>query len=335
MAERVLIYGAGAVGCYLGSRLDGVTLLGRPAVVEAIRRDGLVRHEGGVEHRTRPSVVTESSTADIILLTVRGDDTAPVIPDLHRTLAPDGVVVAMQNGVGTEEILAGALGRERVIAGTLTVSVGMEQPGVVARYSRSGGLALAALSGESVPPAVMKLALRSGLPVLPIADYRALRWSKLLLNMLGAPLSAILDMPPAAIMGNPALFAVERGAFLEATHAMHVQDIPAVSLPGYPVPAARWAMQLPRPLAQRILGPRIARSRAGHAPTMQADLKRGRSEVRYLNGAVVEVLGREAAPVNGALTDLVLDLTGHPERRTIYRENPDALRAYLNNLSRL
>ncbi|HZU13686.1 MAG TPA: 2-dehydropantoate 2-reductase N-terminal domain-containing protein [Chloroflexota bacterium] len=326
MSERVLVYGAGAVGCYLGSRLHDVTLLGRPPVVDSINRQGLIRREDGVEHRTTPRTVTEPpAAADTVLLCVRCDDVAAAIPDLSRILAPGGTVIALQNGVGTEEMLAEAIGRERVIAGTLTVSVGMEEPGTVTRYSRSGGLALASLTGENVPASVMRLAMSTGLPVLPIADYRALRWSKLLLNMLGAPLSAILDVPPAAVMQDPRLFAIEQRAFRETVRAMDEMDIPVVALPGYPTPLARWAMTLPAAVARRLVGPRVARSRGGRAPTMQADLKRGRSEICYLNGAVVQVLGRERAPVNAALTDLVLDLVTHPEQRSRFRHQPSAL----------
>jgi len=241
------------------------------------------------------------------------------------------VVVAMQNGVGTEETLADVLGRERVIAGTLTVSTGMQNAGTVVRHSSSGGLALASMT--DTPPAtwVQDLFAASRLPLEIIADYRRLRWSKLLLNMLGAATSGVLDIDMATLVRHPDLFRVEQLAFREAVHAMRAQGIAVVALPSYPVPLARAIMRLPRAPAQGLLAPRLAASRGGRAPKMREDMHRGRSEIRWLNGAVAHAAAslEEQSPVNAALTALVLDLTDDPALQESFRSRPDRLIEYL------
>lgn len=340
-ARTAIVYGAGAVGCYLGGKLTRspdlqVTLLGRPRVADAIEHQGLVIREGDTTETYHPHVATSAASlapANLVLLTVRTYDVVGGIPDLRSFIGNEGYVVAFQNGVGTEEELAEHLGRSRVLAGTLTVSETMEEPGVVIRLSKSGGIALATMDGSPVSSWIREAFAATGLPTVTIADYRSLRWSKLLLNMLAAPISAILDIDIGDLMANPALFGLEQRAFREASRVMEAMDIEAVDLPGYRVRAAQRLMRLPRPIAQRLLGGRIARARSGRSPGMRSDMARGKSEVDDFNGAIARA-AREAgvaAPLNAALTELTQELAAHPELRDEYRGNFQALIAYLNS----
>jgi 2-dehydropantoate 2-reductase len=188
-----------------------------------------------------------------------------------------------------------------------------------------------------VPEWIVQLFSATGLPTIVVSDYRSLRWSKLLLNMLAAPSSAILDMDISELMSDPRVFRVERAAFLEACAVMDAAGIRAVSLPGYPVPLARLVMRLPAPLAQRTLGRRIASSRGGRSPGMRSDMQRGRSEIADFNGAIAREGDRLGVPtpVNRALTALVQELVEHPERREDYQGKPESLVAELRKVSRV
>jgi 2-dehydropantoate 2-reductase len=237
----------------------------------------------------------------------------------------------MQNGVGSEELLACAIGQDRVLAGALTVSAGMEQPGIITRYSKQGGIVLSSMSGAPVPAWITAAFQDTGLPTSLLTDYRSLRWSKLLLNMIGAATTAILDIDMGALVNDARLFRVEQLALREAFRVMDAQHIRTVRLPGYPVPLMRLVMQLPRCVAQRLLGPRIGAARGGRAPTMRADMARGRTEVTFLNGAVAEASDRLGirAPVNAALSALTVELARNPERREEFKGRPDALLDYI------
>jgi 2-dehydropantoate 2-reductase len=339
-SRSIVVYGAGAVGCYLGGKVatanpsTSITLIGRPAIVEAIEARGLMIVEGATTTITRPnaaSTVIGLPAVDLVLLSVRAYDVEASLTDLWTLLGDDGSLVALQNGVGSEEILARELGRERVLAGTLTVSVGMEEPGIVTRHSSGGGIALAPMNRRPIPRWIVDDFAATDLPTIVVADYEELRWSKLLLNMLGAATSAILDINVGTVASDPRLFRLEQLAFREAGRVMDALGLGSVSLPGYPVPLARLATRLPRPLAQALIGPRLARSRGGHSPTMRAGLAHGRSETAYLNGVVAaeaERLG-VAAPVNQALTELTQQLVAHPERRAEFEGRPETLVAEL------
>jgi 2-dehydropantoate 2-reductase len=341
VAERsALIFGAGSVGGYLGGKLAtstswSLSLLGRQALVDAVRLHGLVVREQGKEAVSHPAVTTRlesQNSFDLVMLTVRTYDVAGVIPELEAALGNTGLLLAMQNGVGTEEVLAERLGRDRVIAGTLTVRPGMDRPGVITRYSQSGGVALATMTSSLPPEWIVDAFRATGLPTIVVDDYRSLRWSKLLLNMLGAATSAILDIDVQELVSDPQLFRLEQRAFREAGRVMDAQGIKTVALPGYPVPLGRAVMRLPRPLAQRLIGPRMARARGGHSPGMRADLKRGKTEIDSYNGEIArtaQTLG-VPTPVNFALTSLTHELAEHPDRREAFRGNKQQLMAYLS-----
>lgn len=336
--RSVLIFGAGSVGGYLGGKLAApslrMTLLGRPALVDAIHAHGLIVREQGADSATHPVAETAldgHSLYDLVLLTVRTYDVAQAVPDVTTALGDSGLVLAMQNGIGTDEDLAVQLGPDRILVGTLTVRPGMDQPGVVTRYSRSGGVALATMNPSPVPAWIVDAFRATGLPTVLIGDYRSLRWSKLLLNMLGAATTAILDIDVQALVADPQLFRLEQLAFREAGRVMDAQGIKTVSLPGYPVPLGRVVMRLPRPFAQRLIGPRMSRARGGHSPAMRADLKRGKTEIDGYNGAIARAahsLGLPA-PVNAALTALTNELAQDAGRRAAFRGNTQRFIDYM------
>lgn len=341
-AERsVLVFGAGSVGGYLGGKLAAqpglhVTLLGRAPLVEAVNERGLAVHEGAQEVRSHPAAITEPAAGavfDLVLLTVRTFDVPGALPSLRPLLGKNAHVIALQNGVGSEEEVAEGLGRDRVIAGTLTIRTGMDAPGSVSRSSGSGGVALSAMNATPVPAWVVAAFQSTGLPVEQVADYRSLRWSKLLLNMLGAASSAILDIGVPELAADPRLFRIEQLAFREAGRVMDALGVKTIGLPGYPVPLGRLAMRLPRPLAQRLIGPRLAGARGGHSPGMRADLQRGRTEIDHFNGAVAATAVRLglAAPVNTALTTLVRQLAETPALRAEFRGNTQRLLEYVRS----
>lgn len=333
--RSIVVYGAGAVGGYLAGRLtlaggSSVTLIGRGRVAEAVRSDGLrLRQFGGESVLRLPATDTAATVApcDLVLFSVRTPDVATALPGLQRLVGKEGHVLALQNGVGTEEDLARALGRERILPGTLTVSCGMEEPGVITRYSKGGGVALSSMTHKPVPAWIVQMFTRTALPTALIPDYRALRWSKLLLNMLAAATSAILDSDIDLVIGDPRVFRLEQLAFREAGRVMDAQGIQTVRLPSYPVPLARLLMRLPPALARATLGRRLVSARGGRSPGMRNDMARGKSEIGSFNGAVVEA-GRRLGiptPVNRFLTSLTLDLVENPRLRPAFQANPDAL----------
>lgn len=334
----VLVYGAGAVGSLLGGLLAAagtlVCLLGRPALAEAVAERGLVIHRPAGDITTHPPVITTPDQltvpVDLVLLTVKAYAVEAALPDLARLAGRGAAVVALQNGVGTEERLLAVPEIRRHASGAVTVSVGTEGPGIV-RQETGGGLTLAAMRGEVPLEGLAGMLRAAGLTIRVAGDYQAVKWSKLLLNIMANATAATLALSPARIYTDPRLFRVERAAFLEALAVMRALGIAPIRLPGYNVPLLARAMRLPAPLARRLLAPRVARGRGDKRPSLWLDVEAGRgiTEVGWLNGAVADY-GRWAGiatPINAALTELVAALSRDLARRSQFAGRPEALLA--------
>lgn len=341
LAGPILIYGAGAVGQFVGGSLalagEAVTLLGRPALCAALADRPLRlawEHPPAGEPAARevrvsaiPAIDALAVSPSLVILTAKGYDTASALPDLRRLVAGGAIVLTLQNGVGNEEALAEGLGAGAVRSGAFTISVSLPSPGTVVRHTAKGGLAFAPFAGETIGPLMARFA-PSGLPFVQARSHRVLKWSKLLLNMLGNAQSAILDLPPAAVYADPRLFAIEQRAFREARAVMRAAGIGLTDLPAYPVRALALAMMLPAALARPVLVRRIGGGRGAKMPSLWIDLHeaRGRSEVAWYNGAAV-ALGRVRGvptPVNDALQRTLAALIADPSRWDEYRGQPDS-----------
>lgn len=340
---RILIFGAGAVGQFLGGTLaragQEVTLLVRPALRETLARQPLVLGQLGlpdcpVQIRAVTRIDDLPDQPALVILTVKSYDTERALPDLRRLVAGGATVLTVQNGVGNEEALIAGLGVVAVRSGAFTISVSTAEPGRVVRHTAKGGLGLAPIAREDLGP-LRDLFAGTGLPVVTARSYRVLKWSKLLLNMLANAQSALLDLPPGTLLADPRTFLVEQRAFHEARAVMRASGIGLTDLPAYPVRALAAAMALPAPLARPLLAARVRGGRGAKMPSLWLDLHaaRGRSEVGWLNGAVAEAgqQRRLPTPVNTTLTQLLAAATADPAAWTPFRAHPERLLAALGS----
>jgi len=345
-AGPVLIYGAGAVGQFLGGTLalagQDVTLLARPILRAALDAHPLtIVTEAADSQETSTRIVAVPAVERLddlqrpptfVILAVKGYDTAGALPDLARLVAGGATILTVQNGVGHEETLRAALGVAAVRSGAFTISVSTPAPGQVVRHTLKGGLGFAPLAGEDLTSLLDRFR-PTALPIVTTRSYRVLKWSKLLLNMLGNAQAALLDLPPAALYADPALFAIERRAFAEARAVMRAAGIGLADLPAYQTRALAAAMALPAPLARRLLARRVGAGRGAKRPSLALDLRAGggRSEVPWYNGAVVALGAARGVPtpVNATLTRLLLAATADPAAWARFRGQPERLLAEL------
>lgn len=347
MGRQVLVIGPGAVGSFLGATLamagHGVTLLGRspapgaaaPGTAHDAAEARLVLEDarpgpGRTRRREVPvRRVPDASAApdpDIVLLAVKAFDLPGALEAAARW--PEVPVVTVQNGVGAEEMASEAR-PSPVIAASLTVAVEPVPGGV--RRLRTGGLGLAAARGPAALAEDLAAAFRAGdLPVRVLQDAAAMKWSKLLANLVGNATSALLDLDPGTIYRDPVLYRLERRQLLEAVDVMHALGLRPVGLPGAHVLMLLRGLRLPDAMARPVIARAIAGARGGKSPSLRLHLRgggRGPGEVAWLNGAV-DRAGRVAgcpAPVNARLAELVEEAARNPARAAWLRARPDRL----------
>jgi 2-dehydropantoate 2-reductase len=339
---RVLIVGAGAIGSLVGHRLaragNEVTLVGRQPFVAAVRARGLGLEDGeqvtwAMNVRAVTNVLDVANEPfDLVVLTVKAYDTteaAVQVEPMGRHRIP---IIVLQNGVGGEEAAVAILGQATIFSAVITLSVEVLEPGLVRLATTRGGIGLAPTApGQSVAE-LAKFFREAGFRTSVYRDHQAMKWSKLLLNIIANASPAILDMFPDQVFADRHLFALERAAFREAVAVLRALGLQPVSLPGYPVPLFAWALcSLPTWLLRPILRRVIVPGRGGKMPSLHIDLSsgKGKSEVEYLNGAVVryaQEMGVDA-PVNRALHAALMGIVKGEISWEEYRGQPERLLA--------
>jgi 2-dehydropantoate 2-reductase len=339
---QILIIGAGAIGSLVGAKLaqggEAVTLVGRPHFAERVRRQGITLHDAGGVQTIHTIQVTGSvaeafaapaTRYDFAMLMVKSYDTQTVIDELLAAHSDLPVIVSLQNGVGNEEALAAVLGAHRVVAGVITTPVSVTGPGVIQieRPSLRIGLSPWRAGTLAAPVAALAAALQRAGFMVKLADQAAgLKWTKLLMNIMANASCAILDESPAELFVDPALVDLEVAAWREALAVMARSAIQPVNLGGYPFRLlAPLIRTLPNGWLRPILRRQVAGARGQKLPSLHLDLHsgKGRSEVSWLNGAVVQQ-GQQvgmATPVNQALTETLLSLVADPAACNEWRHN--------------
>jgi 2-dehydropantoate 2-reductase len=331
-----LVVGAGAVGTLMAW---GLATGGRDVAIVRRRMDGPPRRATVTvtdpAGRSASADVTEVSSPDdlaaapdVIVFAVKAFDLAAAAASCAAW--PEAPALTVLNGVGAEDIVADARPDAGLIAGSVMASVAKTGEGTVARLNR-GGVALAPALGhvDSLIDDLLAAFAQAGLPTRRIADPAAMKWSKLIANLVGNASSAILDMSPAQIYGSPASFGVERRQLTEALAVMRRLGLRPVALPGANVPLLAFGIRFPAAIARPIMRRIIGGARGGKDPSLRlhASSGSGPSEVHWLNGAVARTADRLGlpAPVNRRLAELVDEVVADPDRRAWFKGRPDRL----------
>jgi 2-dehydropantoate 2-reductase len=332
---RYLVYGAGAIGGFIGGCLalagKPVVFLGRHRTTQAYsgiglrltgdRTAGLLGDPEAIEHF---SSLRKLPPPDVILLTIKAYDLVRAADDLER-LAPDlPPVVCMLNGIGAESYLSSRLGHENILPASVTTAVQVTEPGVV-RVERRRGVGLGA--GHPISRSVYNDMQDAGLSPRLYATPDRMKWSKLVVNIVANAVCAISGWSPAAVYRNPDLAQLDLRSLREAFRVMRALGLSPVNLPGVPVALLEPFLALPDALARPPIARVVASGRGAKPPSLHADIGRRRSEIGWLNGAVVSWGARLgiATPANNVLTDVMSELVMGEVEPAVYHGRPDAL----------
>lgn len=181
---KLTVVGAGAIGGVVGAHLaraghDVSFVEVNEAHVAAVRERGL-EVTGAAELTVRASICTPDdapASLGTVLLAVKSRHTPDALAAIAPRLAPDGVVVSMQNGL-EEYRIAEAVGAPRTLGAFLTFGGYYAEPGKVV-YTGPGSLRLGELDGASTPR-VRELAdaLATFHPVEVTDDIFGFLWGK-------------------------------------------------------------------------------------------------------------------------------------------------------------
>ena len=234
---KICIYGAGAIGGYLGAKLAGtgadVSLIARGAHLKAMRENGLTLLEG--DERTTVQVTATDDPAtlgpqDYVIITLKAHQAWEVAEQMAPLLGPDTAVVTAQNGVpwwyfyGFEGQYANLRlesvdpgGPERIIGCTVYPATEIVEPGVVKHiYGDKFGLGESNRQESERVRVLSALFAEAGLkgPIIP--EIRNDIWLKLWGNLCFNPISALTRATLDVVATDPGTRALSRAMMLEA-----------------------------------------------------------------------------------------------------------------------
>jgi 2-dehydropantoate 2-reductase len=274
---RVCVVGVGAIGGLYAAhlaQLDGVEVWGYDVStehVEAINRGGL-RLTGHAELTAVVEARTDASDippCELGIVATKAMFTEPAMAATAGVFA-DGAVCSVQNGIGSEEVVARHV--PRVMRGVCLPAGHVTAPGVV-NMDASGPTWIGPF--EPRPAAMGEVQAladalnRAGMPARAEADARGAQWTKLLFNAATNPLAALTGLTHGELCDEPAL---RRTATALVDEGRSVADALGITLDDDP---------------DELIS-RAARENHQHKPSMLQDALAHRpTEIDALNGGIV------------------------------------------------
>ncbi|MFT4067123.1 2-dehydropantoate 2-reductase [Paraburkholderia sp.] len=227
---KVAIYGAGAIGGWMGIKLaqagHDVGVVARGATLDAVRQHGLRLIEGGViyaEHVKVSDKPADLGVQELVVIAVKGPAMASVAARVAPLLGPDTIVLTAMNGVpwwfcdglggdlagrrlqsiDPDGAIAAALPTARTVGCVVHASCLIDGPGVI-RHHQGNGLIVGEASGQPSGRVERLTAMlrAAGFNATMSAQIQRDVWYKLWGNMTMNPVSAITGATTDRILGD-------------------------------------------------------------------------------------------------------------------------------------
>jgi len=286
---RVAVFGTGGVGAYFGARLaeagNEVAFIARGAHLDAIRTNGLRVDSVLGDMLVKPALASDSAAdigpVDVVLLGVKTWQVEHTAPALAPLLGPETLIVPLQNGVETADLLAAAVGARHVAGGVCGGFCFIVGPGHIQHIGGVTFIKFGELDRtksarvERLRVEFAKANVDASVP----DDIQVALWEKLMLVVPFGGIGAVSRAPIGVITQTP-----ETRALLTAG----MREIAVV--------AQMHGVSLPRDALERTLA-LLDRTTPTGTSSLQRDIAAGKpSELDAWTGAVVRLGAKHGAP---------------------------------------
>jgi 2-dehydropantoate 2-reductase len=304
--SRILVVGAGAIGCTLGAWLaragHAVTVLARGAAAEAVRANGLTTYviDPPAEKASIPvRVVTTlagEGLPDVVLITVKNYALDAAAGQVFAAFGRDVTIVGLQNGVENQAVLPRFF--DTVIYGVMHFNAWLDAPGVAGALRR-GPLVLAAPEAQAAALARVRALFAPALPTLTTHRVADAVYSKLILNLTNS-VTTLIGFPTRPVSDLGAMQYVLSNLMAEGVASVKAAGMREYKVPGFPTWALiRVGATLPRVLTRGMFKKNLAKMRI---TSMAQDIQRGSddNELESLNGPLLALADKHGvkAPVS-------------------------------------
>ncbi len=312
---KVAIYGAGSIGCYLGGLLAhagcNVTFVGRESVKWGLQMRGLT-----LTHFKRKPIQIDShafqfftdargiSEADLILLTVKSQDTFAAAKEIVPRLKSGAMLVSFQNGVRNVATLRQVILSADILAGMVPFNV--TSPATAEYHSGTEGDLIIEQSDDPRVKTMMAAFKKSGQSIKSVKDIQATQWGKLIINLNNALNTLHGDTLKTGLAQREYRLAL--AAMME--EALTVAGQAGISVGPFGKTAPEKVIKILRK-PNFIYGPissSLTRIDASARSSMLDDLENGKKcEIQYLQGEIVQLAENtlQRAPINQIIMEAV------------------------------
>ena len=259
MIQKVAIYGAGAIGGWLGAKLAGVgndvSVVARGATVAALQQDGLqlVEAEWTTAHPVRASADPAAlGVQDLVIVSVKGPGMADVARRIQPLIGPNTIVLTAMNGVpwwflqGFGGPVAGltlqsvdpggaiaqAIPAQHVIGCVVHASCSVDAPGVIRHRAGQGLIVGEPAGGETARVRELAdLLTKAGFDVTLSPQIQKDVWYKLWGNMTMNPVCAMTGASSDRVLDDELVRGFLSAVMLEAKEIGARIDIPIADEP--------------------------------------------------------------------------------------------------------
>ncbi len=286
--HKIFMLGAGAIGSSYGallSRKNDVTLIGSSAHVDAINSHGLMI-EGEIQGKFSVKAqvrIEEIPPNSLIILTTKAQDSVKAVTNLKPLLKRETVLLVLQNGLKIKGLVQGAVGQKvEVVRGLVLMAAEFLEPGRITFWNGTT-IIERTKTGEKI----RALFKESGMKARVTENMEGEEWSKLVVNCVINPLTAILKVRNNEI-GTVALRKVRHGLVEECILVAKAEGI-------------RFRVGLETEIDHKIKG------YTNYSSMCQDIMKGKKTEISFLNEKIVE-LGKEhgiPTPINETMVGLI------------------------------
>jgi len=252
---KICIYGAGAIGGFLGAYLaragHEVSLIARGAQLEALRSKGLTLIHGEDKFTTYPDCAEDArqiGPTDAVFVTVKGPALPSVGDGIGPLLGSDTAIVFAMNGLpwwydyGREGQTTGAaalldpteslrrvVGAERAIGCVVDCPARVAEPGLIVSNRASKGKFTIGEPDGSISQRIIALSNvldEAGLDGPVVEDIRRAIWTKLVVNLSRSPLAVLTGAEESKLSDDPDITAMAREMITEAAAVAAAHGIP-------------------------------------------------------------------------------------------------------------
>jgi 2-dehydropantoate 2-reductase len=231
----IVIMGSGGVGAFFGAKLalagHNVTFIARGPHLAAMQKDGLTITSTDGDMRLENVNATDDpstlDTADVILFTPKLYDTIAASEQIKHLVGPQTIIVTLQNGVSSPDMIAGVVGQDCVLGGSTYIVSHIEEPGKIAHMGPAR-IVFGELNGtmSNRAQAFENVCKEAEIDIKLTDQIELEMWRKFIPLTVMSGLTSVIRGPIGEVLDDPDLAKMMHDAIAEVVAVGNARGVP-------------------------------------------------------------------------------------------------------------